>query len=377
MIPYSRQIISADDIREVVRTLRSPFLTQGPAVERFEKALREYCGARYAVAVSSGTAALHAAYIAAGIGKSDEVITTPLTFAATANMILAVGATPVFADVDETGNLDVRDVERKITKKTKAIVPVDYGGNPVDIDGIRALARKHKLVVIEDAAQALGASYKGKKIGGLADMTIFSFHPVKSITTGEGGAILTNSKEYSEKLTLFRKHGITTDKAQLKNKKLPAWYQEMQMLGFNYRLTDIQAALGFSQMRKLNSFIAKRRAGAKRYLELLRETDLVLPPVGILKDSAWHLFPVRLPISKAGKRDTVFEAMRTAGIGVQVHHVPVHTHPYYRSLGFKKGMYPKTEAFVSREISLPLFPTITPKEQRFIVKELLKALKTL
>lgn len=376
MIPYSRQTISQDDIRAVTKILKSPYLTQGPAVEHFEKALADYCGVRYAVALSSGTAALHAAYVAAGIGKGDEVITTPLTFAATANMILAAGATPVFADIDEaTGNVDVNDVKKRITRKAKAIVPVDYGGNPADMDGIRAIARKHRLIVIEDAAQALGASYKGRKVGSLADMTILSFHPVKSITTGEGGAVLTNSKKYYEKLRLFRTHGVTKDPAQLKNKSLPGWYQEMQMLGFNYRLTDMQAALGSAQMRKLDSFIAKRRIAAKRYFELLKDTELTLPPEGTLMDSAWHLFPVRLPIAKAAKRDAIFNTMRAAGIGVQVHHVPVHTHPYYRTLGWKSGMYPKTEAFVAAEISLPLFPTITPQEQRHVAKTLIKALQ--
>jgi len=370
MIPYSRQNISGADIRAVARVLKSDYLTQGPEIEKFERALARFCRAKYAVAVANGTAALHAAYVAAGIGKGDEVITTPLTFSATSNMALAIGAKVVFADIDErTGNLDPVDVERKITKRTKAIVPVDYGGTPVDLRAFRALAKKHSLVLIEDAAQALGASYRGKKIGSLADMTTFSFHPVKSITTGEGGAILTNRKAYADTLRLFRTHGIRKG-----NPKRPAWHQEMLLLGFNYRLTDMQAALGRSQLMSLNTFIAKRRGKALRYFSLLKDARLILPPKESLNTSAWHLFSVRLLESEIKRRDEIFGATRKRGIGVQVHHVPVHLHPYYRSLGYKKGMCPKAETFAASEISLPLFPDITETQQRFIAKTLLQLL---
>ena len=370
MIPYSRQDIDDRDIKAISRVLRSDWLTQGPEIEKFERALARYCGAKYAVAVANGTAALHAAYVAAGIGARDEVITTPLTFSATSNMALAVGARVVFADIDErTGNLDPVDVARKVTKRTKAIVPVDYAGNPVDVRAFRALAKKHSLVLIEDAAQALGASYRGKKIGSLADMTTFRFHPVKSITTGEGGAILTDRKDYADTLRLFRTHGIQKGK-----RNWPAWRQEMLLLGFNYRLTDLQAALGRSQLRRLDSFIAKRRAAAERYFKFLKCIPLILPPREFLKTSAWHLFPVRLPKGAVKKRDEIFGAMRKRGIGVQVHHVPVHLHPYYRALGYKKGMCPKAERFAASEISLPLFPDITETQQRFIVKTLLQLL---
>lgn len=369
VIPYSRQDIDERDIRAVSRVLRSNWLTQGPEIEKFERSLARYCGAKYAVAVANGTAALHAAYVAAEISRGDEVITTPLTFSATANMALALGAKVIFADIDERGNLDPADVARKITKRTKAIVPVDYGGNPVDLRAFRALAKKHSLVLIEDAAQALGATYRGKKVGSLADMTTLSFHPVKSITTGEGGAVLTDRKEYAETLRLFRTHGIRKG-----NPKRPAWFQEMLLLGFNYRLTDFQAALGSSQLKRLDRFIARRRAAAKRYFKLLKGSPLVLPPKESLATSAWHLFPVRLPKTRVRMRDRVFAAMRKRGIGVQVHHVPVHLHPYYRKLGYKKGMCPKAEAFAAAELSLPLYPAITEKQQRFIVRTLLQLL---
>ncbi|MBI2610912.1 UDP-4-amino-4,6-dideoxy-N-acetyl-beta-L-altrosamine transaminase [Candidatus Kaiserbacteria bacterium] len=371
MIPYSRQSISGADQSAVIRVLKSDYLTQGPEIEKFERSLARYCGVKYAVAVASGTAALHAAYVAAGIGKGDEIITTPLTFSATANMALAVGAKVVFADIDEkTGNLDPISVTRKITKRTKAIAPVDYGGNPASLTAFRKLAKKHRLILIEDAAQALGARYYGRRIGSLSDMTTFSFHPVKSITTGEGGAILTNRRDYADTLRLFRTHGIQKGK-----RDWPAWRQEMLLLGFNYRLTDLQAALGRSQLRRLDTFIAKRRAAAERYFKFLKGVPLILPPRELLKTSAWHLFPVRLPKGAAKKRDKIFAEMRKRGIGVQVHHVPVHLHPFYRSLGYKRGMCPKAETFASSELSLPLFPDITERQQRFIIRTLLQLLR--
>jgi UDP-4-amino-4,6-dideoxy-N-acetyl-beta-L-altrosamine transaminase len=374
MIPYSRQSIDASDVRAVVRALRSPFITQGPVIARFEKALRKATGARYAIAFSSGTAALHGAYAVAGITHGDEVVTTPLTFAATANMILALGAKPIFADINpETGNLDPRKVEKKITRRTKAIVTVDYAGLPADSGAFRSLARKHKLIFIEDAAHALGATYRGKSVGTQADMTMFSFHPVKSITTGEGGAITTNSRKYYEKLLMFRSHGLTKDRDKFMEKKHAAWHQEVHLLGFNYRLTDIQAALGVSQMKKLTGFIAKRRSRAKRYRKLLAGVSgLMLPPKIKDRESAWHLFPIRVP---RAKRDAIFTKLRKAGIGVQVHYLPVYLHPLYRSLGYTKGLCPKAEAFSFSEISLPLFPTITEREQRFIAKTLATILR--
>ena len=376
MIPYSRQTISADDVREVVKTLKSPFVTQGPKIAEFESSLRHYSGAKYAVAFSSGTAALHTAYFAAGIGKGNEVITTPLTFASTATMIIACGGKPVFADIDSrTGNLDTKEAERKINRKTKAIVAVDYAGLPCDIDALRRLARKHKLVFIEDAAHALGAEYHGKKVGASADMTMFSFHPVKSITTGEGGAILTNSREYYEKLMMFRSHGLTKDSSKLVLKTHASWHQEMQMFGFNYRLTDIQASLGISQMRKLDSFIKKRRLAAARYRRLLFDVPgLTLPAETRDRNSSYHLFAVRIASKKNNARDIIFEALRKAGIGVQVHYLLVYMHPFYKKLGYHRGLCPKAEAFSAAEISIPLFPTITLGEQKLVADELKKAL---
>lgn len=370
MIPYSRQWVDKDDIQEVIKVLKSPFITQGPKVKEFEESIAQYCGSTYAVSFSSGTAALHAAYYAAGFSAGDEVITSPLTFAATANMLMAVGVVPVFTDIETvTGNLDPRTVEKKITKKTKAIVGVDYAGLPVDISALKKIAKKHKLVFIEDAAHALGASYGKKKVGAHADMTMFSFHPLKSITTGEGGAIVTNNKEYYEKLLLFRSHGITKDKKKLINKNNPAWYHEMHDLGYNYRITDIQAALGVSQMKKLDLFMEKRRALALRYQEELKDLkNFILPKVSPGSESSWHLFPLRLAPEKKHLRDFCFNELQKAGIGVQVHYIPVYRHPYYAARGYKKGLCPNAELFSESEISIPIFPALSQKDQTKIIK---------
>lgn len=373
MIPYSTQDINEADIKAVAAVLRSGWLTQGPALERFEKAIAKKVGTKYAVAFNSGTAALHAAYFAVGIGKGDEVIVPALTFAATANAALYLGAKPVFADSDiGTGNMNVSDAEKKITAKTKAIVSVDYSGRPADLREFRALTKKHNLVFIEDAAQSLGAEYRGKSVGTQADMTMFSFHPVKSITTGEGGIIVTNNPKFDTALRLFRSHGISKDTATFTRKGHGAWYMEMQALGFNYRMPEMSAALGESQLKRLDSFITKRRAAAKRYQKFLAKIpDLILPPEERAHEkSAWHLYPVRLAPKIAHNRDEIFAKMREAGIGVQVHHVPVHTHLYYEKLGYKKGICPNAEAFVASEISIPLFPKITQKQQKYIADTL-------
>lgn len=372
MIPYSTQDISEADIQAVERVLRSGWLTQGPAIERFEKSIAKKVGTQFAVAFNSGTAALHAAYFAAGVGKGDEVLVPAITFAATANAALYLGATPVFTDVDPlTGNMDIKDAARKITKKTKVLVPVDYSGRPVDLAAFRALAKKHELVLIEDGAQSLGASYRGKLAGSQADMTMFSFHPVKSITTGEGGVIVTNDEAYVRALRLFRSHGITRDPYFVKESEGP-WHQEMHALGENYRITDIQAALGESQLKRLSLFIKKRTAAARRYPKLLKDLPIVLP----LEDtkmvgSAWHLYPIQVP---AEKRRAIFEALRAAGIGVQVHYLPVYLHPYYQKLGYKKGLCPNAEKFYAGEISIPLFSKITPAQQKFVADTLRRIL---
>ncbi|TSC70512.1 MAG: UDP-4-keto-6-deoxy-N-acetylglucosamine 4-aminotransferase [Parcubacteria group bacterium Gr01-1014_49] len=372
MIPYSTQDINEDDIRAVERVLRSGWLTQGPAIERFEKAIAKKVGAAFAVAFNSGTAALHAAYFAAGVGQGDEVLVPAITFAATANAALYLDAKPVFVDVDlETGNMSVDAARKKITKKTRAIVPVDYAGRPANLRAFRALAKKHKLVLIEDGAQSLGAAYEGKPVGSQADMTMFSFHPVKSITTGEGGVIVSNNEHYYRLLKLFRSHGITRDPHFVKVSEGP-WHQEMHALGKNYRITDIQAALGESQLKRLNSFITKRAAAARRYPKLLQNLPLTLPPEDTKTEkSAWHLYPVHVA---PNERKAVFEALRAAGIGVQVHYLPVYLHPYYQKLGYKKDLCPNAEKFYAGEISIPLFPGITQKQQKFVADTLRRIL---
>ena len=377
MIPYSTQDINEADIRAVAAVLRSGWLTQGPALERFEKAIAKKVGAKFAACFNSGTAALHAAYFAAGVGKGDEVIVPALTFAATANAALYLGAKPVFADSDmHTGTMSVSDARRKITKRTKAIVPVDYAGCPAALSEFHTLAKKRRLVFIEDAAQALGATYRGRPVGTQADMTMFSFHPVKSITTGEGGVIVTDNEDYARAMRLFRSHGISKDATTFARKNHGAWYQEMQALGFNYRMPEMSAALGESQLKRLDTFITKRRAAAKRYDRLFKNVPgLILPPPErIHEKSAWHLYPVRLAPRIAHKRDEVFAKLREAGIGVQVHHVPVHLHIFYEKLGYKKGLCPNAEAFVASEISIPLFPNITLKQQQFIANTLKRIL---
>ena len=322
---------------------------------------------------SSGTAALQAAYFAANIGPGDEFITSPITFPATVNAGLWQGAKPIFVDVEsETGNINTDLIEERINKKTKAIIPINYTGRPVDLEKIRAIAKKYRLIVIEDACQALGAEYKKTKIGGgrFSNMAIFSFHPVKSITTGEGGAILTNSKGHYKKLRKFINHGIV--KEHFVNKSPGGWYFEMQALGQNYRLTDFQAALGISQLKKINKFMLLRRAIAKRYEEAFincKKIGIPLSDSGDIK-SAWHLYVVRLRGGLAGKRGEIFKRLRQAGIGVQIHHIPVYHHPYYGNLGYKKGLCPEAEKFYRSIISLPIFPGLTAEDQNYTIKKL-------
>lgn len=371
MIPYGHQFIDQDDIDAVVDVLKSDYLTQGPKIKEFEDALAKYVGAQFSVAFSSGTAALEAAYFAAGLKDGDEIITSPLTFVATSNAALHRGAKVVFADVEvETGNIDPLDVERKITSKTKAIVPVDYSGLPVNLDELSAISKKHNLLLIEDAAHALGAEYKVKKIGGIADMTMFSFHPVKSITTGEGGAITTNREDFYKKLLLYRTHGITKENFINNSDGPPAggWYYEMQELAQNFRLTDIQAALGVSQLKKLDKFIGARKAIAVKYNSAFAENkNLILPKEYDGVSSARHLYPIRL--KNSARRAEVFKKLRDSGIGVQVHYIPVHFHPYYQELGFKKGICPNAEDFYAGEISIPIFPGLSPQDQNFVIEK--------
>ena len=360
-IPYGHQWIDEKDIKEVIKVLKSDWITQGPKIKEFEEALCKYTGAKYAVAVSSGTAALHIACLAAGIKEGDEVITTPITFVATANCILYCGGRPVFADIQEdTVNIDPDEIKKKITKMTKAIIPVHFAGHPCDLEEIYEIAKENNLIVIEDACHALGAEYKGSKIGSCkySDMTVFSFHPVKSITTGEGGAVLTNNKDLYEKLLLLRSHGITKDKRKFINKKEGGWYYEMHELGFNYRITDFQCALGISQLKKLDKFIKRRREIVDIYNKELSEIDeIILPVERPYVKSSWHIYYIRL--KNPQKRRFVFEKLQEKGIGVQVHYIPVYRQPYYQTnFGYKKGDYPKAEDYYHRSLTVPLYPKI-------------------
>ena len=368
-IPYGRQYIDEEDIQAVVDVLKSDYITTGPKISEFERSIKEYTGAKYAVVVSNGTAALHAACFAAGIGPEDEVITSPMTFAASANCILYMGAKPVFADIDHnTYNIEPKEILRKITSRTKAIIPVHFTGQPCDMDEILRIAEKHGLMVIEDGAHALGTIYKDKKIGNISAMTTLSFHPVKHITTGEGGAVTTNDRILYEKLLMFRAHGITRDIEKMADNE-GSWFYEQQLLGFNYRMTDIQAALGISQMKKLESFLEKRRSLAALYNELLKDIDgLDIPYQAENTSSAWHLYIIKLSLSKlAIGRKEIFEKLREKNIGVNVHYIPVYYHPYYKALGYKKGLCPVAEELYEAIITLPLYPTMEREDIFYIV----------
>lgn len=381
-IPYGRQFIDDRDVREVVKVLRSDWITQGSKIEEFEDALKRYCGARYAVAISSGTAALHIACLAAGLKAGDEVITSPITFAATANSVLYTGARPVFADINvETANIDPEKIVKNITRKTRVILPVHFAGLPCDMRVISRIARKNKLVIIEDACHALGAGYEHNstwaRVGSCrhSDMAVFSFHPVKSITTGEGGAVLTNHKDLYDKLIMLRNHGITKDDKKFNDKKImrEAWYYEMQCLGFNYRITDFQCALGISQLKKIEGFITKRTRIAEGYDKCFKGNPYFdLPGKTINAKSSWHLYPIRLKNKYIKFKKYIFETLRQKGIGVQVHYLPVYLHSYYEGLGYKKGDCLKAEEFYKREISMPIYPLMGNKEIGHVVKAIFK-----
>ena len=368
MIPYGRQTIDEDDINAVVDVLKSDYLTTGPKIAEFEQAVASYTGAKYAVAISNGTSALHAACFAAGIGQGDEVITTPLTFAASANCVLYCGGTPVFADVDPyTYNIDPKDIRKKITDKTKAIIAVHLAGQPCDVDEIHSIAQEHNLIVIEDGAHALGSVYKGKKVGCLSDMTTFSFHPVKPITTGEGGMIMTDNEELYKRLVLFRSHGITRDNSMMTRNEGPWFYQQLD-LGYNYRITDIQCALGCSQMRKLDKFLKRRRELVERYNNAFIECDNIVTPYQLPDtQSGWHLYIVQV---KNHDRKQVFETLRDKGIGVNVHYIPVYMHPYYQEHGYKDVHCANAEEIYSHIISLPLYPGLTDDQQDYVIDTL-------
>lgn len=375
-LPYGRQQIDEEDIEAVVKVLRSDYLTTGPVIQQFELEMAHYTGAKYAVAFSNGTAALHAACFAAGISEGDEVITTPMTFAATANSVLYQKGKPVFVDINpDTYNLDPALIKQKITNRTKAIIPVHFTGQPAEMDEILQIARDHNLIVIEDAAHALGASYKNRKIGSIGDMTMFSFHPVKHITTGEGGMITTNREDFYKKLLQFRTHGITRDVTELHENQGP-WYYEMQFLGFNYRITDIQASLGLSQLKKVNQFIEKRKQLVQRYQnELQMINELQLPYQLPYVDSSWHILVVKLNLEKLnGGRREVFEALQKENIGVNVHYLPVHLHPFYQGLGYSMGICPIAERSYEEFITLPLYPGMSEQDVLDVVAAVKKVI---
>ena len=368
-LSYGKQTVDESDIQAVVDVLKGDYLTTGPFVKEFENKVANYVGAKYAVAVSNGTAALHMACFAAGIKEGHEVIVSPMTFAASANAVLYCGGTPVFADIDPvTYNIDPDRIEEKITNKTKAIIPVDFSGQSVDMDRIKEIADKHDLIIIEDAAHALGSEYKGRKVGSQADMVEFSFHPVKPITTAEGGIVTTNSEDLYKKMMIFRTHGITRDQ-EILNENHGPWYYEQQHLGYNYRLTDVQSALGTSQMSKIDEFISRRREIVKLYNDAFKTLkEIVIPFEAKFSNSGWHIYVIKVkPDLLTVTRKEIFEALQAENIGVNVHYLPVYLHPYYRDLGYAKGMCPNAEELYENMITLPLFPSMSDEDVNNVV----------
>ncbi|MBI5827517.1 MAG: UDP-4-amino-4,6-dideoxy-N-acetyl-beta-L-altrosamine transaminase [Deltaproteobacteria bacterium] len=386
-ISYGRQTIDEDDIAAVTRVLGSGMLTQGPAAQELEDAITAHTGARYAVVCANGTAALHLACMAAGLGSKDSAITSPITFLATSNAALYVGARPVFADIDpETFNIDPSELEKKIedTHRVKAIIPVHFAGLPCGMERIYGMARKKGLIVIEDACHALGASWKEKDgpwraVGSSthSDMTVFSFHPVKSITTGEGGAVTTNDRTLYERLKLLRSHGVTKDGGKFMTGNAPPWHYEMHELGYNYRLSDIQCALGISQMKKIERFIERRTRIAELYTSILSRYPFIkLPVVSSGFRSAYHLYPVRIAFDEIGVcKAEWFEMMKKIGVNLQVHYIPVHLQPYYRKqFGYRAGDFPVAERFYETEVSLPIYPLLTDEEVGAVTSAILSTL---
>jgi len=377
MIPYGRQWVDEEDVAAVCGVLRSAWLTTGPKVEEFEDAVAGFVGAKHGVAVSSGTAALHAAMYALGIGPGDEVIVPPLTFLATANAVVFQGGTPVFIDVEpDTLLIDPGQVEVKISPRTKAIIAVDYAGQPCDYEALGAIAHRHGLALVADSSHALGAEYRGKKAGTYGDLNIFSFHPVKHITTGEGGMVTTDHPPYEEKMRRFRNHGIATDFRQ--RAQQDTWYYEMLDLGYNYRLTDIQCALGITQLRKLPQWLRRRQAIARRYGELLKGLPEVSPlAVRPHLVHAYHLYVVLLDLARLQTdRGRIFAALRAEGIGVNVHYIPVHLHPYYRErFNTGPGDCPAAERAYERILSLPMFPAMSEADVQQVAGALEKVIQ--
>src|ERR1017187_7052949 len=375
LLPYGRQSVEDADVQAVVRVLKSDWLTTGPNVGEFEERFAAWIGARHAVSFSSGTAALHGAAFVAGLGPGDEAITTPMTFCATANCILYQGATPVFADVSpDTLNLDPKEVSKNVSARTKAVFVVDYAGHPAALDELGQLAKTQGqgALLIEDACHALGAGYQGKRVGGIADMTVFSFHPVNHLTTGEVGMVSTNDARLAETLRRFRNHGISSEARQ--RQEAGQWFYEMVLLGFNYRLTDIACALGLSQLEKLDANLARRRAIAAQYAEAFRDfSAIVVPAVREDVNPAWHLYPIRLNLGTlSAGRGEIFRALRAENIGVNVHYIPVHQHRYYRERSKSKESYPVAEDAYERLISLPMFHSMTVQDVEDVIHALRK-----
>ena len=379
-IPYGRQDIDQADIQVVLEVLQSDWLTQGPAINRFEQAVADYCGVKYAVAVSNATAALHIACLAVGLVDQDWLWTTPNTFVASANCGLYCGAKVDFVDINpHTYNLSIDELERKLANASKqgslpkVLIPVHFAGQSCEMDKIRALSQQYGFKVIEDASHAIGGKYQDKRIGccEFSDLAVFSFHPVKIITTGEGGMVLTNRKDLYEKLIRLRSHGITRDSSLMQGESHGAWYYQQLELGFNYRMTDIQAALGASQMQRLEEFVSRRRFLAQRYNQLLQNLPLTLPHQHPDSESSWHLYVIRLHLDKIHKTHRqVFEELRQAGIGVNLHYIPVHTQPYYQNIGFKWGDFPKSETYYAEAISIPLYYGLSKEDQNRVVDKL-------
>lgn len=370
MIPYGRQDINDDDVEAVVRVLRSDFLTQGPEIEAFEREAAAVTGASHAIAVNSATSALHMACAALGVGPGDLVWTSPNSFTASANCARYCGADVGFVDIGEDLNMDPADLSARLRQARaagrlpKVVIPVDFAGRPCRMREIRALADEYGFAIVEDASHAIGGSLEGLPVGGhgFSDITVFSFHPVKVITSGEGGMAVTQRPELAARMQMFRTHGITRDPALMARAPDGPWYYEQVGLGFNYRLTDLQAALGRSQLRRIAGFVDRRHAIRAAYDSALAQSGLGLPPPDVDCRSALHLYPIRVPPGLAGGRDAVFASLRAAGLGVNVHYIPIHTQPYYQALGFRWGDFPRAEAYYREAISLPMYAALTPRQ---------------
>lgn len=384
MIPYGRQDITADDIDAVVKVLKSDFLTQGPVVPQFERAVANYCDAGHGVAVNSATSGLHLACLALGLGIGDRIWTTPITFVASANCGLYCGAEVDFVDIDRrTYNLSVTALERKLEQAAtkhrlpKIVVPVHLCGQPCDMAAVQTLAQRYGFKIIEDASHAIGGKYRGEFIGNCrySDITIFSFHPVKIITTGEGGMALTNDRELADRMARLRSHGITRDQEQMTHESDGPWYYQQISLGYNYRMTELQAALGISQLARLDDYVGRRHVLAKRYDSLLEPLPVITPWQHPDSFSGQHLYVIRLQLDRLERTHReVFDSLRALGIGVNLHYIPVHTQPYYARMGFKVGDFPEAERYYAEAITLPMYPTMTETEQDTVVAALRKAL---